>query len=263
MTIAGSDPSGGAGIQADIKTISANRCYATSAITAIVNENTVGVYGVHPVPPEFVVGQIESILTDIGTDAVKIGMLHSAELIVAVAQTLSKFNAPNIVFDPVMVATSGDSLTSGDVVSAMTLQLFPLARIITPNIPEAETLLSRQIKTADDMKNACIDLAEMGTSVLLKGGHLAADQPIVDILCDAETHTMLEFPSPRINTNNTHGTGCTLSSAIASQLAHGKTLTAAVAAAKDYINNAIAIGAEYSIGHGHGPVCHFFNLWKS
>lgn len=263
MTIAGSDPSGGAGIQADIKTISANRCYATSAITAVVNENTVGVYGVHPVPPEFVVGQIESILTDIGTDAVKIGMLHSAELIAAVAQTLSKFNAPNIVFDPVMVATSGDSLTSGDVVGAMTTQLFPLARIITPNIPEAETLLGRQIKTIDDMKNACIDLAEMGTSVLLKGGHLAVDQPIVDILCDAETHAMLEFPSPRIDTNNTHGTGCTLSSAIASQLAHGKTLTAAVAAAKDYINNAIAIGAEYSIGHGHGPVCHFFNLWKS
>ena len=263
MTIAGSDPSGGAGIQADIKTISANRCYATSAITAVVNENTIGVYGVHALPAEFVVGQIESILNDIGTDAVKIGMLHSAELIEAVALTLTKFNAPNIVFDPVMVATSGDSLVSGDVVDAMTKKLLPISRIITPNIPEAETLLSRKITTVDEMKDSCIALAEMGTSVLLKGGHLTDNQSLTDILCDAETHTMLEFPSPRIDTVNTHGTGCTLSSAIASQLAHGKSLTAAVATAKDYMNNAIAIGAEYSIGHGHGPVCHFFNLWKS
>lgn len=262
MTIAGSDPSGGAGIQADIKTISACGCFATSAIVAVVDENTIGVSGVHPIPSEFVVGQIHSILDDIGTDAVKIGMLHSSELIKAVRQTLDEYpEIKNIVLDPVMVATSGDALLQSEAVATLRDVLIPRARVITPNIPEAELLLGRKIHSSRDLAAAARDLARPGVSVLLKAGHLN-DEQLCDILFDAELDEISELQSKRVDTNNTHGTGCTLSSALASFLAKGLSLKEAAKAAKDYISEAIARGAEYSIGHGHGPVHHFHNFWK-
>lgn len=262
MTIAGSDPSGGAGIQADIKTISACGCFATSAIVAVVDENTIGVSGVHPIPSEFVVGQIHSILDDIGTDAVKIGMLHSSELIKAVRQTLDEYpEIKNIVLDPVMVATSGDALLQSEAVATLRDVLIPRARVITPNIPEAELLLGRKIHSSRDRADAARALARPGVSVLLKAGHLN-DEQLCDILFDAELDEISELQSKRVDTNNTHGTGCTLSSALASFLAKGLSLKEAAKAAKDYISEAIARGAEYSIGHGHGPVHHFHNFWK-
>ncbi len=262
MTIAGSDPSGGAGIQADIKTISACGCFATSAIVAVVDENTIGVSGVHPIPSEFVVGQIHSILDDIGTDAVKIGMLHSSELIKAVRQTLDEYpEIKNIVLDPVMVATSGDALLQSEAVATLRDVLIPRARVITPNIPEAELLLGRKIHSSRDLADAARALARPGVSVLLKAGHLN-DEQLCDILFDAELDEISELQSKRVDTNNTHGTGCTLSSALASFLAKGLSLKESAKAAKDYISEAIARGAEYSIGHGHGPVHHFHNFWK-
>lgn len=261
LTIAGSDPTGGAGIQADIKTISALGCYASSAITSVVNENTVGVYGVHDIPADMVVGQITSVLDDIGADAIKIGMLHSPELVHAVADLLRDRQFKNVVLDPVMVATSGGDLMLDETIDVLRKELIPLARIITPNIPETERLLGgRTIKSVDDMKDAASELTDMGTSVLLKGGHLTGDV-MIDVLCNSETMQRLELPSDKVKTNNTHGTGCTLSSAIASGLALGKSLTPAVVFAKQYITDAIVAGAEFEIGKGNGPVCHFFNLW--
>ncbi len=259
LTIAGSDPSGGAGIQADIKTISAMGCYAASAITSVVNENTVGVYGVHDIPADFVVGQVESVLDDIGVDAIKIGMLHSPELAHAIAELLKSRQMSNVVLDPVMVATSGGDLMLAETLDVLRNELIPLAKVITPNIPEAEKLLNgRPIKSVDDMKDAASDLTDLGASVLLKGGHLDGDV-MIDVLCNCETMQRLELPSDRVKTQNTHGTGCTLSSAIASALALGKSLTPAVIMAKEYMTNAISAGAEYEIGKGHGPVCHFFD----
>lgn len=279
MTIAGSDPSGGAGVQADIKTISALGCFATSAIVAVVDENTVGVTGVHPVPAPFVVGQIHSILDDIGTDAVKIGMLHSSELIRSVRRTLDEYpSVRDIVLDPVMVATSGDPLLESDAVSTLRGTLLPRARVITPNIPEAELLLGSKITDADQLPDAARDLARLGPSVLLKAGHLAAshsDDPadstdnegsdsaelLTDYFYNSETGTLTPLTAPRVATRNTHGTGCTLSSALASYLAIGQPLDRAAASAKAYIAAAIAAGARYRIGRGHGPVHHFHALW--
>lgn len=262
LTIAGSDPSGGAGIQADIKTISALGCFATSAIVAVVDENTLGVTGVHPVPVDFVVGQIHSVLDDIGTDAVKIGMLHSSELVRAVRRALDEYpRIRDIVLDPVMVATSGDPLLEADAVATLRDELVPRARVITPNIPEAELLLDRSITTQEELPDAARDLARLGASVLLKAGHLA-DTELVDIFYNAETGRMTRLPAPRVATRNTHGTGCTLSSAIAAYLAKGADLDNAARLAKEYIAAAIAAGAAYEIGHGHGPVHHFHSLWK-
>ncbi len=262
MTIAGSDPSGGAGVQADIKTISACGCFATSAIVAVVDENTVGVKGVHPIPPSFVAGQIHSILEDIGTDAVKIGMLHSSELILAVRDSLRAYpEVSNIVLDPVMVATSGDPLLCPDAVATLKEVLIPESRIITPNIPEAEILLGRKIGGHDELPDAARELASLGVSVLLKGGHLK-DHTLTDIFYNAETGITTTLASTRVDTPNTHGTGCTLSSAIASFLAKRCSLDLAVSNAKDYIAAAIAAGAGYSIGRGHGPVHHFHSFWK-
>ena len=256
MTVAGSDPSGGAGIQADIKTISACGCFATSAIVAVVDENTVGVTGVHPVPADFVVGQMHSILDDIGSDAVKIGMLHSSELIRAVRATLEEYPAlTDIVLDPVMVATSGDPLLQADAVATLREVLIPRARVITPNIPEAELLLGRKIDKQDDLPQAAEELAALGASVFLKAGHLS-DERLVDVFFNAESGTLTHLESARVSTVNTHGTGCTLSSALASFLALGNSLDDAARLAKDYI------GAAYDIGHGHGPVHHFHNWWQ-
>ncbi|MBP5743113.1 MAG: bifunctional hydroxymethylpyrimidine kinase/phosphomethylpyrimidine kinase [Paludibacteraceae bacterium] len=261
LTIAGSDPSGGAGIQADIKTMSALGCYAASAITAVVDENTCGVTGVMPVPPAFVKGQIKSVMDDIEPDAIKIGMVYSQELVEVIAETLSAYSVRNIVVDPVMVATSGDALSNGLIAQALMNTLMPLGRIITPNIPEAETLLGEAIG-ADDMEDAARRLSDkVKTSVLLKAGHIEADT-LTDILYNAESGKVVRLSSPKVDTVNTHGTGCTLSSAIASFLAHGESLDEAVGKAKEYISSAIREGANYKIGHGHGPVHHFHNLWK-
>ncbi len=261
LTIAGSDPSGGAGIQADIKTMSALGCYAASAITAVVDENTCGVMGVMPVPPAFVKGQIKSVMDDIEPDAIKIGMVYSQELVEVIAETLSRYSVRNIVIDPVMVATSGDALSNGLIAQAITETLAPMGRLITPNIPEAEVLLGEKIN-ADNMESAAKELAaKTRTSVLLKAGHLE-ENVLTDILYNAESGETLRLSSPKVDTRNTHGTGCTLSSAVASFLAHGYGLNDAVRLAKEYISNAIKAGAEYNIGHGHGPVHHFHNLWK-
>lgn len=259
LSIAGSDPSGGAGIQADIKTISALGCFATTAITAVVDENTVGVYGVYPIPTSFVQGQIKSVLNDIGTDAIKIGMLHSSELICAVAETLGQYQIDNIVLDPVMVATSGDELMQNDAVNVLKNILIPMSKIITPNIPEAETLLGHKIASKNDMKEAAFELSMGKVSVMLKSGHLDDDDTMTDIFYDVKTGCTSYLSGNRTETKNTHGTGCTLSSAIASYLALGCSPTDAVAAAKQYIDNAIAIGSQFDIGKGHGPVCHFWN----
>lgn len=262
LSIAGSDPSGGAGLQADLKTFSALGCYGMTAVVAVVDENTVGVTGIHPVPVPFVVGQIRSCLDDIGADAVKIGMLHSSELIRAVADTLADYPITNIVLDPVMVATSGDPLLQADAISTLRDVLVPAARVITPNIPEAEILLGEKLTSQRALPDAARRLSQDGrVSVLLKAGHLT-DATVDDIFYNAESDTLLTLSSPRLATANTHGTGCTLSSAFAASLAKGMTLDDAARAAKDYIAQAIAAGAAYNIGHGHGPVHHFFNWWE-
>ena len=262
LTIAGSDPSGGAGIQADLKTFSACGCFGTSAIVAVVDENTVGVTGVHPVPVDFVVGQIRSVLDDIGADAIKIGMLHSSELILAVHDTLAGYDIRNVVLDPVMVATSGDPLLQREAVATLRDELIPRARVITPNIPEAEILLGRRLSRQEELPDAARELSQGGrVSVFLKAGHLD-DEELVDIFYDAESDRIVPLRSKRVATVNTHGTGCTLSSAIAAFLARGYALDDAAAAAKEYIAGAIAAGAHYRIGHGHGPVHHFYRFWE-
>lgn len=263
LTIAGSDPSGGAGIQADLKTFSACGCFGTSAIVAVVDENTVGVTGVHPIPVEFVTGQIRSVLDDIGTDAVKIGMLHSSELIRAVRDTLARYAIRNVVLDPVMVATSGDPLLQQEAISTLRDELIPTVRIITPNIPEAELLLGRKIDRQDSLPEAARELSRNGggVSVFLKAGHLH-DEELVDIFYNAEEDRILPLRSHRLATRNTHGTGCTLSSALAAFLARGCSLDEAATQAKEYIAGAIEAGAAYEIGHGHGPVHHFYRFWE-
>jgi len=262
LTIAGSDPSGGAGIQADLKTISACGCYGMSAITAVVDENTIEVKNIYPIPVAFVQGQIKSVLDDIGADAVKIGMLHSSELIHGVWETLSLYNIHNIVLDPVMVATSGDRLLEKRAIDVLQNELMPHVRIITPNIPEAEVLLKEKITCQNDLPRVVKKLSCNGTvSVLLKAGHLINEE-LTDIFYNAETDEIISLHSKRILTRNTHGTGCTLSSAIASFLAKGSSLNDAIRQAKEYLNEAIIHGAEYNIGHGHGPVHHFFYYWK-
>lgn len=261
LSIAGSDSGGGAGIQADMKTISANHCYAMTVITALTAQNTMGVTAIHPVPVDFVQKQLEAVLADIGADAIKIGMLFSPALIETVAGQLEHFDASNIVLDPVMVAQSGDRLIEDDAVAALKNRLMPLADLITPNIPEAGVLLGREIKTRNDLEKAAVDLMELGcANVLIKGGHLVAGGSD-DLLCLGKNKKMLTLPGRRIKTNNNHGTGCTLSSAIASNLAKGFDMESAVRKAKDYITGAIESGADYIIGKGHGPVHHFFQFF--
>lgn len=262
LTIAGSDSGGGAGIQADIKTISACGCFATSAITAITAQNTLGVTDIHAIPVSTIKSQMAAVLGDIGTDSVKIGMLHNAETIRAVHETLQRFRITNIVLDPVMVATSGDRLLETEAVHALKEILIPSSRVITPNIPEAEILLGKKIDSQDDLPDYARALSLQGAvSVLLKAGHLA-DNQLVDIFYNAETDEVIKLRSSRIESPNTHGTGCTLSSAFASFLARGFTLNNAARKAKQYTIGAIMEGAKYSIGRGHGPVNHFYPRWK-
>ncbi|MFD0700202.1 bifunctional hydroxymethylpyrimidine kinase/phosphomethylpyrimidine kinase [Myroides pelagicus] len=262
LSIAGSDPSGGAGIQADLKTFSALGCYGATAITAVVDENTVGVSGVHPIPVDFVVGQIDSVLLDIGSDAVKIGMLHAKSLIQGVSEVLFRYEQTNIVLDPVMVATSGDELMQQEAVDTLKEVLIPQVRLLTPNIPEAEVLLGQKIDTKADLAEYARALScNRQVSVLLKAGHVAGEV-LTDVLYNAEIDKVLYLPSPRIYTQNTHGTGCTLSSAITAYLALGLPLNQAVQRGKDYITRVLIAGAKYTIGKGHGPVHHFADFWE-
>ena len=260
LTIAGSDSGGGAGIQADIKAISAMGCFAASAITAVTVQNTVGVQAVHPMPLDILEGQIDCVLSDIGADAIKIGMLHSAEVVEVVARMLEKYGIRNVVLDPVMVSTSGHRLIEESAIEVITKRLVPLARVITPNIPEAEILSGRKIENEEDFPEVA-KMLSFGNkvSVLLKAGHLTGDD-LVDYFYNAENGEVILLPSKRVYTKNTHGTGCTLSSAFAAALARGEELSTAAASAKKYIEQAIISGAEYTIGHGHGPVNHFWNL---
>ena len=261
LTIAGSDSCGGAGIQADIKTFSALGCYGMSVITALTAQNTTGVYGIHAIPPAFAGEQIEAVFTDIHPDAVKIGMLYSVELIETVARSLVKFGAGNIVLDPVMVAQSGDRLLMEEAIEALKSHLMPLASVITPNLPEAGVLLGKPVETVAGMEEAARDLAEFGSeSVLIKGGHLEGRES-TDILYIASRDRTLQMRGGRVATRNNHGTGCTLSSAIASFLAHGSPLEQSVIQAKEYVSGAIEAGAAYEIGRGHGPVHHFHRFW--
>ena len=262
LTIAGSDSGGGAGIQADIKAISAMGCYASSAITAVTVQNTLGVQAVHPIPLDILEGQIDAILSDIGADAIKIGMLHSTKVVNLVAEMIEKYGIRNVVLDPVMVSTSGHKLIEDDAIESIKNRLIPLSRVITPNIPEAEILSGFKISSEQDFEQIAKKLSfNKSVSVLLKAGHLDNDC-LVDYFYNIEDDTITLLPSKRVKTRNTHGTGCTLSSAFASALARGEDLTTASKSAKKYIEQAIVSGAEYEIGHGHGPVNHGFNPLK-
>ncbi len=262
LTIAGSDSGGGAGIQADIKSISACACYASSAITAITAQNTLGVRDIYPIPIQILKSQIEAVLDDIGTDAIKIGMLHSAEIIQLVADCLDKYKIKNVVLDPVMVATSGDQLLVDKAIDQLKNCLFPRVRLITPNLPEAEILLGRKINKQSEFRLVAKKLAEKHkVSVLLKAGHLIDDY-LVDVLYNYEDKQYDDLASKRIVSENTHGTGCSLSSALAAFLARGYSLSESAQRAKQFVSEAIEAGAEYEIGDGHGPVHHFHKFWK-
>lgn len=256
LTIAGSDSSGGAGIQADIKTMTALGVYAESVITALTAQNTVGVQGVVVPEPDFVEQQIESVMTDIYPDAVKIGMLPTAEVVQAVARGLRRFAVQHVVLDPVMVATSGASLSEDAAVRALIEELLPLAEVVTPNIPEAEVLSGMTIQSPDDMIAAARVIQKLGVAaVLIKGGHFADRADDVLLLPDGQ---VVWFKEERIDTHNTHGTGCTLSSAIASWLALGCELEEAIGRAKRYLTGALKHG--YDLGKGTGPVNHLWQL---
>ncbi|MCW3804643.1 bifunctional hydroxymethylpyrimidine kinase/phosphomethylpyrimidine kinase [Plebeiibacterium marinum] len=261
LTIAGSDSGGGAGVQADIKTISACGCYATSVITAITAQNTIGVTEVFPIPAPTVKNQMTAVLEDIGTDIVKIGMLHNSETIVSVHQILTQFQISNIVLDPVMVSTSGKTLLKQDAIITLKETLIPAVKVITPNIPEVELLLNKKASSQNDLPKLAKELGDQyHISVLLKAGHAIGDE-LTDILYNFDKGEFTYLKSNRIKSKNTHGTGCTLSSALASFLAKGLILEEAASLAKKYMQKAILAGADYKIGKGHGPVKHFYDLW--
>ncbi len=256
MTIAGSDSGGGAGIQADLKTFAALGVFGTSTLTAITAQNTVGVTAVHEVPTAVITAQIDAVITDIGADAVKTGMLSSRAIVETVAEAVRRHAIVNLVVDPVMVAKSGDRLLREEAISAICDSLLPLAAVVTPNIPEAEDLTGQTISTDADVRRAAESIVRMGAkSVVVKGGH--RDGPPTDVLYDGER--FLEFTTERIPSRNTHGTGCTFASAIAAGLAYGLDTPAAVAQAKEYVT--AAIRAAYPIGQGHGPLHHFHAFW--
>lgn len=258
LTIAGSDSGGGAGIQADLKTFAALGCYGMSAITALTAQNTLGVQGIHAVPPAFLKAQIQSVVEDIGVDALKIGMLHEPAVVEVVAWAIDHYKLTRVVLDPVMVATSGDRLMASETVQVLVRELFPRASVITPNLDEAALLLGHEILDADALNQAAQDLMAMGAkAVLLKGGHLAGDE-VVDLLVQADGPSR-RLASPRIASQNVHGTGCTLSSAMAAYLALGHGLSESVALARTFILGAIAHGADVKTGHGHGPLNHGFS----
>ena len=257
MTIAGSDSGGGAGIQADLKTFAALGVYGTSAITAITAQNTLKVTDVLELPPGIVAAQIDAIVSDIGADAVKTGMLANASIIEVVADRVRQYGLQPLVIDPVMVAKSGDPLLRQEAVDALRTLLLPLATVVTPNIPEAETILGHSLDSDEAIRDAARTIVALGArSVVIKGGH--RESPTADdLFYDGEEFRV--FSAPRVNTANTHGTGCTFASAIAAWLARDADLATAVARAKDYITHTLS--HAYSIGHGHSPVHHFYHLW--
>lgn len=253
LTIAGSDSGGGAGIQADLKTFMAFGVYGMSAVTALTAQNTVGVQGIFEVSPEFVREQIRSVMTDIGADAAKTGMLSNAAIVSTVAEAVREFRIPNLVVDPVMVAKSGDPLLAPDARRAVRDELLPLATVITPNVFEAEALLERRIDTLDAMREAARDLERFGSRwVVLKGGHLDIEGQAIDVLCGGKEILLLR--SPRSDAKNTHGSGCTFASAIAAGLARGLAPPEAARRAKEYVTEAIRRGLP--IGSGRGPTDH-------
>ena len=232
-----------------------------SVVTALTAQNTQGVTGIHAVPPSFVEQQMEAVFSDIGADAIKIGMLFSAEHIEAVARQLKKHKAENIVLDPVMVAQSGDRLLQDDAIEAIKTLLMPIADVVTPNLPEAAVMLGREINSIEEMKDAARNLSQYGgKNIIMKGGHLAADMS-TDLLYITREDRFIVLQGEYTKTENNHGTGCTLSSAIAGYLATGMDMESAVRNAKSYISEAIRAGAGYTIGKGHGPVHHFFKYW--
>ncbi len=259
MTIAGSDSSGGAGIQADIKTMSALGVYATSAITAITVQNTKGVYAIQEVKPEIVKEQIEAVMDDIRPDAIKIGMVNDRATILAIAETLKKYQGKfrHLTIDPVMVSTSGSRLMQAEALDAFVGQLLPLATLLTPNIPEAEILAGMKINCKEDILAAGAAICKLGCKhVLIKGGHLDSDEKTDYLIKEGKLST--SYRGFKINTANTHGTGCTLSSAITSYLAREIDMNTAIAKAKTYLSEAILAGKDIEIGEGHGPVNHFY-----
>jgi hydroxymethylpyrimidine/phosphomethylpyrimidine kinase len=261
VTIAGSDSGGGAGIQADLKTFSALGVYGASVVTALTAQNTRGVQAIHDVPPDFIAQQIDSVFSDLDVRAVKIGMLSQPAIIETVASGLARHGAPQIVLDPVMVAASGDRLLAPDAVETLRCTLIPKVLVVTPNLPEAAALLGEPIAADEQAMRAQGErILRLGPqAVLIKGGHAEGTES-VDVLVDAAG--VQRFSSPRIATRNTHGTGCTLSSAIAAGLARGAHLRDAVAVAKAFISAAIDASDQLQIGHGHGPVHHFHAWWS-
>lgn len=259
LTIAGSDCSGGAGIQADIKAISALGGYAASAITAITVQNTCGVTGIHPVPASYVKAQIEAVMTDIKPSAIKIGMINDVEIVKAIAESIKKYKPKFVVFDPVMVSTSGCKLIEDKAIEAIKEELIPLSTIITPNLSEAMVLTGDSISDAASMTAAGNKILKSGCgAVLIKGGHLEGND-MCDVLCIKEGNTPYIYTASKISSKNTHGTGCTLSSSIATYLALGETLQEAVRKAKDYVHKGILNGKDVCIGSGHGPLNHFYS----
>ena len=255
LSIAGSDSGGGAGIQADLKTFAALGCYGMTAITALTAQNTTGVWSIHPVPMPHLIDQIGAVVQDIGADAVKIGMLHSAETVHTVAEALRRHGLAQVVLDPVMVATSGAKLIDDPAIAVLVRELFPLATVVTPNLDEAALLVGRRLHDEADMEAAAPELLGRGArAVLLKGGHLAGDT-VSDLLL-ARGSAPVWLRGPRIATPNTHGTGCTLSSAIASHLALGADLPQAVARGRDFVREALEAGARVRTGAGSGPLNH-------
>ena len=258
LTIAGSDSGGGAGIQADLKTFAALGVYGTCAITAITAQNTQRVTDVFELPPGVVAAQIEAVVSDIGADAVKTGMLSSAAIIEVVAAKVREHDLRPLVVDPVMVAKSGDRLLREDAIAALRDQIVPLATVLTPNVAEAEVLLGRPLATWDDIRAGARELVSLGAqAVVMKGGHREGIA-VVDLLYDG--HEFHEFTATRVDTTSTHGTGCTFASAIAAGLAKGESLRGSVAMAKAYVTKALQ--SAYPVGHGHGPVHHFFRFWQ-
>jgi hydroxymethylpyrimidine/phosphomethylpyrimidine kinase len=260
VTIAGSDSGGGAGIQADLKTFSALGVYGASVITALTAQNTQGVRAIYDVPPEFITAQIDAVFSDFDVHAVKIGMLSRTATIDAVAGGIERHRMKNVVLDPVMVATSGDRLLAPEAVDALRRLLIPRARVITPNLPEAAALLDAPLaKNEDEMRAQAQRLLALGAAaVLIKGGHGSGAES-VDLLADK--NGVVRLAAVRVVTRNTHGTGCTLSSAIAAELAKGRALADAVRAAKDYVTSAIGAADRLAIGNGNGPVHHFYQWW--
>jgi hydroxymethylpyrimidine/phosphomethylpyrimidine kinase len=262
VTIAGSDSSGGAGIQADLKTFAAMGVYGASVITALTAQNTQGVRAIHDVPADFVVAQIDAVFSDLAVNAVKIGMLSQAAIIETVAKGLDRHRAQNIVLDPVMVATSGDRLLAPEAVEALRKLLVPRALVVTPNLPEAAALAGASVaRNEREMEIQARELLAFGArNVLIKGGHGGGDESVDLLVGEGD---VLRLSTRRVDTKNTHGTGCTLSSAIAAGLAKGLDLKTAAREAKAYVTAAIAAADTLHVGHGHGPLHHFYSYWRN